>query len=1130
MSVPTQDPADAAVVAGGHRLLRADAGTGKTYSLTLRYLSLLAAGVPPERILGTTFTRKAAGEILERILLRLAVAVLDESARVRLREELVQRGAGSASAEQAVQWLEDLRDRLPRLSIGTLDSFFRRLVASFRYELGLVRMQEIVAPDDPRVEDLRRRALDETLRDLARGPRAAGSTAAMEALVDLTGRLYRGQAQRSVSWAVDRVLLELHELIREAPDRGTWNVLKEPPGRLDAEGLRHALDAWMELCRLGGHAPVAATEEVDVEPFTDRWGARIGKALANDAGRMLEGDWKAVISNGVARGIDRALLDGDSSFTYYRKEFPAELFEAYEPLVRHARAAAIADLSAQTLATWELLSAFRARFEDLRRREGLVLFSDLADLVAHGLGALDLELQLAIAYRLDGRVEHVLLDEFQDTSTVQWAGLRHLVDEVLSWGDGTRSLFVVGDPKQSIYGWRGGRPELFDLVEHRLEPLAEQGAASVSSLNRSYRSAQTVLDSVNRVFDGLQSLSAFQADGSADADARRSAAADWCRAFEPHRSAQEEDGGYVVLRTSERWEGVFDDTSYDDGEDEPDDAALEQHPLGHLDFVARSVAAIHERRPSAGIGVLVRTNRTVSEVLRALGAVGIRASGEGRGPIVDDAAVTCICSALRLAAFPADSASLVHLAGTPLGDLLGVDPDWAWRPLGADDLGRVTARLGRRLREAIESRGAVEVVCEWVRGMDADLGERTRARLQQLVEELLRLRATADRDPAALVRWLAQATVEEPSPGRVRVMTIHQAKGLEFDVVVLGELETGIGRLMNPLVNVLRETPLSPPSAIYRATNVNVRAGDPGLQTAHRQEIERQVRDDLGGLYVAMTRARQELHLVVQPCEMNRRGEIRGGGLTHAAIVRDALAADAGERVTQGDVVLAELGEARREATSVDAVDREAETHVTGTRREATVPVTRRARNRPPSGGRDGERMLLRSHPAAIRRGRLLHAYFARLEWLPSRGPALPESALQAAEREVFGPHPPDAALRIRREFQTMLEQTAIRSIFEKPEGHCQVWREQRFAVADAEARPLVGVFDRVVLCGPPGGPPDNVDIVDFKAGVREPARVAEVHAQMTTYREAAAVLSGLLPPAVRTRIVWVDSAEVEEA
>lgn len=110
-----------------------------------------------------------------------------------------------------------------------------------------------------------------------------------------------------------------------------------------------------------------------------------------------------------------------------------------------------------------------------------------------------------------------------------------------------------------------------------------------------------------------------------------------------------------------------------------------------------------------------------------------------------------------------------------------------------------------------------------------------------------------------------------------------------------------------------------------------------------------------------------------------------------------------------------------------------------------------------------------------------------------------------------------------------MLERPAIRAMFEKPDGFSQVWREQRFAMADRDGRPRVGIFDRVVLLGEPGGPPDTVEVIDFKAGVREPTRVAEIGDQMATYREAAAILSGVLTPAVRARVVWLDSSEVEE-
>ena len=75
------------------------------------------------------------------------------------------------------------------------------------------------------------------------------------------------------------------------------------------------------------------------------------------------------------------------------------------------------------------------------------------------------QLAMALLYRLDARVEHLLLDEFQDTSRLQWRALLPLVEEILSWGDGSRTLFAVGDPKQAIYGWRGGCVELFDVLQ-----------------------------------------------------------------------------------------------------------------------------------------------------------------------------------------------------------------------------------------------------------------------------------------------------------------------------------------------------------------------------------------------------------------------------------------------------------------------------------------------------------------------------------------------------------------------------------------------------------------------------------------------------------------------------------------
>ncbi len=1143
-----------------HRLLKADAGTGKTYNLTVQFLKLLAAGTEPKRVLATTFTRKAAGEILQRILMRVAAASLNATEALELSSDLGRGGQREAARDQEHyrKWLGELVDDLPQLSVGTLDAFFRRLVSGFRYELGLVRMQQIVALNDPLVENLRERAVRSTLDRLAGGE---------EPLSALTMRLYRGQAQRSVTWAVDRVFLELYEVYRESPDLRVWSQIEVPQGLLGEERFVDALSAFWSEWRDEFETNRSAAEL--------RLGKRVIKGLRQSDALLEERDWKSLLESGLGEKVDRALLAGEESCQYYSKALPAVLFARYVPLIRHARAALLSDLHEQTVATHRLLQCFHEEFSRLRRREGVVLFSDLADLIARELPALEGDHEQALAYRLDGQIEHVLLDEFQDTSTVQWSALRLLVDEVLAYGDGSRTLFCVGDPKQSIYGWRGGRPELFGVVEGQLAEMVESGAALVEPLDLSYRTSPVVLDAVNRVFASVEG-NQFLKETTADNGTKRKAALVWAEDFEPHRAAAPRlgDAGYVVLRTSLSWEGMFD--ADDEVELDSEGTLSEEQPLGHLGYAAERIQEIVERRGGASIGVLTRSNRVVSETLFALRRLGVVASGEGQGRIVDDPAVTAVISAFRLAASPSDTASLVHCAGSSLGELLAVAPKLRQLPQAEAELQAAARSVSLKVRDQILQDGACAVLAGWCRMLAPTLSARSRARVQQLLEVLIDQQEMLDRRPRELVRFLTQVTVTEPAPAAVRVMTVHQAKGLEFDVVVLCELETQLGALYGPLVETLRDTAIASPTAVFRASNRPTRRSDSQLRAAHAQEIERRMRDDLGAAYVALTRARSELHMIVQPVsaapgkrkpienfalagflrgalsdaesmaskgvgntvlfEVGQpiEGEIESGRLTdqddgRPKPVRSAVVAERnGHRSTERSAELSaeSPGQSVGESPGASgAASRVAQSRVSpsqfGVHRHANDPL-------------DSDRLdsLLQEQSLGVLRGRILHAYLAEIEWLPKREAVLEQAVLDRVNRKIAPGQDVAWLERIRSDFERMMRTDDIREVLRKPEAvKARCWRERAFTLIDdgrSDDSTLVrGVLDRVLLVENTAGVVTSAQIVDWKTGAVS-GRLDDYRAQLNSYRKAVAAMTGLMETAVTAAIVWLDRGVVE--
>ena len=216
-------------------VIRASAGTGKTFQLSNRYLQLVGAGVRPESILAATFARKAAGEILARVMQRLAGAVLDEDACLLLAEQVGWTLDRAASG----RLLGELLHNLHRLRIGTLDSFFVRLAGSFTLELGLPSDWRIVeAIDDGR---WRLEAIRRVL--------AAGKTSEMLALVHL---LFKGETTRSISEQISTLVTNLYDIHCET-DEQAWHQLRRP-ARLRIEELAAAIESLAAV-----HAPCQRT-------------------------------------------------------------------------------------------------------------------------------------------------------------------------------------------------------------------------------------------------------------------------------------------------------------------------------------------------------------------------------------------------------------------------------------------------------------------------------------------------------------------------------------------------------------------------------------------------------------------------------------------------------------------------------------------------------------------------------------------------------------------------------------------------------------------------------------------------------------------------------------------------------
>ncbi|MHC5003213.1 MAG: UvrD-helicase domain-containing protein, partial [Planctomycetota bacterium] len=691
-----------------HERILASAGSGKTYQLASRYVRLLAAGASPASILASTFTRTAAAEIRDRVLLRLAEAADDEGACRRLADEL---GAPELTTAALHAMLLDVAREIHRLEIGTLDAYFASVAGSAALELGIPAGCRIV--EETEAAALRAEAIRRVL---------GGQD--VDALVELLRQLTQGGSERSVVRPIDQAIGELYTLYRQA-DASAWTWLEVPPGRLD-DGAVDAAVARLAAC------PTPAN-------------GHHRRAFAVDLDQARRSDWEAFLSAGIAATITA----GRAAF--HRAPIDEDLAAAYRPLTRHATAVIAGRLRRRTEAARELLRRYDEAYAQIKRERRTMTFDDLAALaerVAETGGAGD-------AGRRNPPLAHALLDEFQDTSVPQWRALLPLLQRIVASPEG--SVFVVGDLKQSIYGWRDATPEILEELPELL--LGEGAAAEAGLVDRTLsltrRSAPPVIRAVNAVFGSL--------DGNAALTDDRPAADQWSHAFAPHETVRTDLPGYVELRAV-------------DGEDRD-----------RTDAAARLAAALHRAAPGRRIGVLTRTRREASALLYGLWRESVPASGLGGGSLTEAPAVNAVLDLLTLADHPDDTAAAFHVAGTPLGGVVG-----AGRELASARQRAGRHALARRVRRTVMEQGYAGAIAGWLPGLAPAVDGRELQRLVQLVDLAGAFDERGGGRCGDLVRLVEAKDVAEESDAPVQVMTVHKSKGLEFDLVILPELEASL--------------------------------------------------------------------------------------------------------------------------------------------------------------------------------------------------------------------------------------------------------------------------------------------------------------------------------------------------
>ena len=1042
-------------------VLMASAGTGKTFRLTNRYLELAAHAVPLDKVLATTFARKAAGEIQHRILTRCAEACLKDSVLKQMQALMeLPDGWGRTQAQELLQrMLRNLQD----FEVCTLDSYSHGLLASISLEAGLPPRWSMAERAEE--EEMKRQACLQVLEEMS--PEEADQ---------VLDQLWQGRSRSGILQGMNDLFsppLNAFVAIRGAQGaREQWTRLE---GNEEPEPAQ--VKSWEEALR---ELKIPRNKNGNLNHF---WKRSLPKLPELVRARR----WKQVLEETI---VQNALPGGSGVFG--RIPYPHGSQALFRRLALGAALGLLHRLHRSNLMLFRLAHRYAERLEALHREAGLLTFDD----VTHTLGPF-MQME-SLRYRLGPPPHHLLLDEFQDTSVPQWKLVEGAIASAVQ-ADG-HSLFCVGDVKQAIYGWREGESGL-------LRGLSEGFAVRREEMVLSYRSSERILDAVNQVFQDLPDFPSNDLLLPGQLDGIHA----WGEDFQKAESAVQLPGSAWLQQVEVQ------------GKDKKGSM---------LKYTVERIVALHQESPEARIGVLVRRGDAIHPLVLELRRRGIRASGRGTQKLGESIAVQLAVSILRLADHPGDTVSFFHLACSPLAEFLGatfqVDGG------GRREAGRLSRILRRRLMADGVS-GFFQVLRDRLEE-DQLFDGWNRDRFRHMIEQAIRLERRGTRRYRDLALALSETTVADPSEAPIEVMTIHAAKGLEFDAVIL-PFFPGATSSRGLITRRLED---DQPFHDVSQTPPNVLLGfDKTLDLLVREANRQNMEEDLCVLYVAMTRARQRLEILILPPgksskryfperflidrlqdSMGRERDLDGGQLLWDNCW------DPEDGILPFDLEM----EPVTSPTPAPACESERSRPI-----EFREPTTHRSLPRwNPSGQVEEDSisaaaLLSTSAKDARDRGTALHLLYEQVAWLEDFH-ASDQELLHALGRTPLGGQDP---MDLLDTFRSSLQLPEVEAILTRPDtdGSVELWRERRFSLrvpdehgADAV---LEGSFDRVHLYGT-DGKVTAAEIIDFKSGQVRPgedldAKTAAYRGQMQAYRKALAVMTGLDADSIRTKLLFVD-------
>lgn len=1136
----------------------ANAGAGKTHVLKMRVLRLLLAGTPPERILCLTYTKAAAAEMSARVFADLATwTTAADSDLDAVLAKLLGYVPQHDERLRARRLFAAAIETPGGLKVQTIHAFCERLLQRFPLEAGVPPGFQIL--DDDLGAKLRRQAIDDMLRTATSDCATPLGYALAEVIKFATGDNFDEILGRAISkrpWLDAMARLDLtsndDELaVAEALYRNAFDVSPDADAKATEQALADTLsDA--DLHRLISALNGGSKNDQKAAERAAAVLAAPSKSLRIDALTSL-----LLTGEGLARS---------SLMTKAVKQSHPDL----EPLVQRVtdrfllldRTRRALTLLAANMALIRLAMDVLQRYSDAKAARAALDFDDLIERTKNLLSSADATTW--VLFKLDGGLDHILVDEAQDTSPVQWAVIESLAHEFFT-GTGTadiaRTLFAVGDEKQSIYSFQGAAPKMFAATGKRFQAIttAANLAWRTVPLQLSFRSVAPVLDAVDRVFAAPERTPGV----TSDAVAIR------------HVALRTGQAGLVEVWPTLVWDEVEESDPWS-----PQDEVTTTSPAIRVaariaDTIAHWLKSgerlTSQNRPvrPGDILILVRKRQPFANpMVAALKARGIPVAGTDRMSLTQQIAVQDLIALCDFLCLPEDDLALATVLKSPLfdlddDDLIAIAPGrkgtlWS----AVIDAAKVNSRF----------KSAAETLKKWRGEADfmppfeflANLLDRDGCRARLLrrlgpdaadpIDELVNLALTYDdRAPPSLqgfLDWLKSGSREikrdmEQTRDEVRVMTVHGAKGLEAPIVFLPDTcSSGTRRKAGELVELMEAArPQGVPPLLAWVIKGAGRIDQIAYAKIAADALEQE--EHLRLLYVALTRPRDRLYIAGFEAKTGRaKGcwyDLIAEGLGSALVGANAWD---GNHVRRLEAQQTAPHEVSRQA---DRDDGPAAPLPDWAKRPAprepglTMPLAP-SRLAPLEADDSGEPIDIAAPPASdspsvadlpspsplvqatgdrFLRGTLTHAL---LEHLPSLDPAVWDNAAVAYVATRGAALSAATRASIASESLTVLRDSAFAAVF-GPDSRPEVPLIAEIANPRGRgpALRISGQIDRLVRHG------DEILIVDYKTNRPPPLNVADVPAaylfQLAAYRLGLQHVFGDMT--VRAAIIWTDGARL---